>query len=171
MPPSGLFFTLKCSQFTGKQLIINFGSHFVRAQRALCLAVSYLSFLAASIKDPVIKKLEKILMLILLQRVRKRELDEKSRVCHYCTHPVTSQCLSSGYFTNMYVELRNNPDKFFNFTRMSLGLVDLLEQLRPLLTSRHPDKDELVIWGMSPGDTQVCPYVKVTVFTFFFLFV
>lgn len=90
------------------------------------------------IMDPVVQKIDEAILLIILQRIRRRrqlEEDRRSRQRRFWTHPLISQRLSVGYFTQMYAELRIHPEKFYNFTRMSVTLFDdLLERFQPRLT-------------------------------------
>ncbi|XP_040193133.1 protein ALP1-like [Rana temporaria] len=86
--------------------------------------------------DPVLQKVDEAIILIALRRQRRRQEEERSRRRHrYWVHPMVSHRVSTGYFHNLYSELRIYPNKFSNFTRMSVARFDdLLERLRPRLT-------------------------------------
>ncbi|XP_040203820.1 uncharacterized protein LOC120935825 isoform X2 [Rana temporaria] len=83
--------------------------------------------------DPVLQKVDEAIILIAL---RRRQEEERSRRRHqYWVHPMVSHRVSTGYFHNLYSELRIYPNKCINFTRMSVARFDdLLERLRPRLT-------------------------------------
>ena len=85
------------------------------------------------------QKVDEAILLIILRRMRRRrqleEENERSRRRRFWVHPVMLQRLSVGYFTTMYTQLRMYPDKWYNFSRMSVPLFDdLLEKLRPRLS-------------------------------------
>lgn len=86
--------------------------------------------------DPVMQKIDEAILLIVLRRQRRmRQEEERSSRRQFWVHPMVSNRFSTGYFGNIYSQLRSYPTKFFNFTRMSVPLFDdLLERLRPRLT-------------------------------------
>ncbi|XP_073471047.1 uncharacterized protein [Aquarana catesbeiana] len=86
--------------------------------------------------DPVMQKIDEAILLIVLRRQRRmRQEEERSSRRRFWVHPMVSNRFSTGYFGNIYSQLRSYPTKFFNFTRMSVPLFDdLLERLRPRLT-------------------------------------
>lgn len=57
---------------------------------------------------------KKVLVCALLYRHFKR--DKKRR---YCVHPILSDRLSSGIFHTLHSKLKEHPDKFFKYYRMS----------------------------------------------------
>lgn len=61
--------------------------------------------------------------------VLKLRKEPKQRRRHrYWVHPLTDQRHLKGYFCKMYNDVRQYPDKFFNYYRMSIGTYDKLLQ-------------------------------------------
>lgn len=79
--------------------------------------------------------MSKMVTMMLLLRRRKKALDQKrKRQRRFWVHPLISQRLSIGHFSILFRDLRNDPEKFFSYTRMSVDTFDaLLEVLRPRL--------------------------------------
>lgn len=66
-----------------------------------------------------------VVALLLKLRNRKRKQRRRHR---YWVHPLTDQRHLKGYFCKMYNNVRQHPDKFFNYYRMSIGTFDKLLQ-------------------------------------------
>lgn len=61
--------------------------------------------------------------------LKLREKKRKQRRSHkYWVHPLTDQRHLKGFFSKMYNDVRQHPDKFFNYYRMSIGTFDKLLQ-------------------------------------------
>lgn len=107
-----------------------------REEREFESICKFLEFLIA-VMDFIFQKIDGAILLIVLQRLRRRRQQKEeisSSHCHFWMHPIVSQHLSLGYFTNLYAQLHMHPAKLLNFTRMSIpAFDDLLERLRPRL--------------------------------------
>lgn len=58
----------------------------------------------------------------------------------YWTHPMLLKRPTEGFFALQYADLQRFPQKFFNFTRMSVPTFDfLLEKLHPRLERMNTD--------------------------------
>lgn len=101
-------------------------------------AESHLSFLTAFIMGPIINKIDEVILLIVLSRLRmQRQLEEMRSSCRYRTHPLLSQQFSSGYFVSMFFVSCKNILYFF-FMQMSVVTFDeLLQWLEPRLSDNH----------------------------------
>ncbi|XP_044160431.1 protein ALP1-like [Bufo gargarizans] len=70
--------------------------------------------------------------LILVSRWRRRLRDRQRRKRRYWVHPITSARIRRGVFETLFPELRNYPDKFFNYLRMTVeSFDDLLQRVSP----------------------------------------
>lgn len=75
-------------------------------------------------------ELEEAVGVIMFLRLRKRRKNRR-----FWIHPMLRDRSTKGVFYTLYSDLRNNPDKFFIFVRMSIASFDeLLQCLKDRLT-------------------------------------
>ncbi|XP_069622611.1 uncharacterized protein [Ranitomeya imitator] len=75
------------------------------------------------------------LVLRLLEEQSRDEERRRRRRRRFWVHPTVSQIHTKRHFNNLYMDLRQHPEKFVAFCRMSIQAFDkLLEELRPGLT-------------------------------------
>ncbi|CAN2387403.1 DDE superfamily endonuclease [Pristimantis euphronides] len=59
-------------------------------------------------------------------------------------HPLVSQWYDKGHFSALYDDLRQHPEKFVSFTRLSIAAYKLLEALRPGLTYQDTELRRII---------------------------
>lgn len=78
-----------------------------------------------------------VMLLALIQIIRKK----RRKIYHkrwanrrWWVHPINIRCNTLGYYYTLVQELKNHPDKFFDYTRMSLEVFNkLLNKVTPFL--------------------------------------
>lgn len=71
-------------------------------------------------------------ILVILMRIIKRRMKRTNR--RWWMHPINAHRNILGFFYTSFQELKNHPDKFFDYTRMSLEVFNkLLIKIAPSL--------------------------------------
>lgn len=93
----------------------------------------------------------------LQRQLWQRQLQKKNYRHRYWMHPLMFHRVLFGYFTVMHEELRQNVDKFYHFTCMSIATFDdLLDHLKPRLTCMDTHLRMSVTGRKTPCHTLVC---------------
>ncbi|XP_012521454.1 protein ALP1-like isoform X2 [Monomorium pharaonis] len=84
------------------------------------------------------------LLLWLRRRKRRNRLKENRRTARWWIHPIIRERFEQGAYENLILELRNDPERFFNFHRMSHNQFDqLLAVVESQITKLHVTREPL----------------------------
>lgn len=77
---------------------------------------------------------EEALLLLLLERRRQKKRKKRK----FWVHPIVEDRVKFGQYQTLYHKLRNYPDKFFQFLRMSVNSFDeLLHTIGPIISKSN----------------------------------
>lgn len=111
-------------------------------QLALCFLIpccSVCAYLAMDL-DRFFEHVTLFVMLSYLRRQKRMSRNKSAIRRRYWTHPMLLKRPTEGFFALHYADLRQFPQIFFNFTRMSLPTFEfLLEKLQPCLERMKTD--------------------------------
>ncbi|GBN21200.1 hypothetical protein AVEN_214323-1 [Araneus ventricosus] len=91
---------------------------------------------------------EEALALILLNK----QIQKKKRNRRFWTHKIVQLRGEAGLFANLYRELRNDDEKFFDFLRMSIALFD---ELLGHIKDKIKKKDTVMRSSITPEERLV----------------